>query len=114
MISYDVEFPIQKSFSLNIGGYSAEEGLNCRTTEAIGGEVKVRLEKKTLLMVPYREDITPDFTLEGYKLRAVSHVENVIAKLVEAALEKAAKNSLQGIGKNLDSIIQSTIKNRTS
>ncbi|EPM3636745.1 hypothetical protein ACTLMW_000497 [Enterobacter roggenkampii] len=105
MISYEVEFPTQKSFSLNIGGYSAEEGLNCRTTEAIGGEVKVRLEKKTLLMVPYREDITPDFTLEGYKLRAVSHAENVIAKLVEAAQVQAAKSYEEIFSEKLDLII---------
>jgi len=54
----------------------------------------VRLEKNTLLMVPYHEDITPDFTLEGYKLRAVSHAENVITALVEAAQEQAAEYSL--------------------
>ena len=54
----------------------------------------MRLEKNTLLMVPYHEDITPDFTLEGYKLRAVSHAENVITALVEAAQEQAAEYSL--------------------
>ncbi|EKY3885702.1 hypothetical protein RCI39_002852 [Enterobacter hormaechei] len=94
MISYEVEFPTQKSFSLKINGYSSAEGLDCKTVEAIGGDVKVQLDKKNMLTVPYREDITPDFTLEGYKLRAVSHAENVIAKLVEAAQEQAAEYSL--------------------
>lgn len=56
MISYEVEFPTQKSFSLKIDGYSSAEGLGCKTVEAIGGDVNVRLEKKTLLMVPYHED----------------------------------------------------------
>ena len=107
MISYEVEFPTQKSCSLNIGSYSAEEGLNCRTTEAIGGEVKVQLEKKTLLMVPYREDITPDFTLEGYKLRAASHAENIIAKLVEAATIRAADEN------NVDAILENAKQNST-
>lgn len=94
MISYEAEFPTQKSISLKINGYSSAEGLDCRTIEAIGGDVNVRLEKKTLLMVPYHEDITPNFTLEGYKLRAVSHAANVIAKLLEAAQEQAAEYSL--------------------
>ncbi|MCW3888443.1 hypothetical protein NW915_12775 [Enterobacter hormaechei subsp. hoffmannii] len=101
MISYEVKFPTQKSFSLKINGYSSAEGLDCKTVEAIGGDVNVRLEKKTLLMVPYHEDIKPDFTFEGYKLRAVSHAENVIAKLVKAAQEQAAEYSLSlGIIKN--------------
>lgn len=94
MISYEVEFPTQKSVSFKINGYSSAEGLDCKTVEAIGGEVKVQLDKKNMLTVPYREDITADFTLEGYKQRAVSHAENVIAKLVEAAQEKAAEYSL--------------------
>ncbi|HAT7663987.1 TPA: hypothetical protein JAX26_004350 [Enterobacter hormaechei subsp. steigerwaltii] len=94
MISYEVEFPTQKSVGFKINGYSSAEGLDCKTVEAIGGDVKVQLDKKNMLTVPYREDITPDFTLEGYKLRAVSHAENVIAKLVEAAQEQAAEYSL--------------------
>ncbi|HAV1595596.1 TPA: hypothetical protein JG835_000923 [Enterobacter hormaechei subsp. steigerwaltii] len=53
MISYEVEFPTQKSFSLKINGYSSAEGLDCKTVEAIGGDVKVQIEKKTLLTVPY-------------------------------------------------------------
>ncbi|MFK3912426.1 hypothetical protein ACI2JI_10115 [Enterobacter cancerogenus] len=91
MISYEVEFPTQKSFSLKINGYSSAEGLDCRTIEAIGGDVKVQLDKKTMLTVPYREDISSDFTLEGYKRRAVSHAKNVVAKLVKAAQIQTAK-----------------------
>ena len=63
-------------------------------TESIGGDVKVQLDKKTLLTVPYREDVTPDFTLEGYKQRAKHHAEAVVSKLVEAAKEQAADYSL--------------------
>lgn len=101
MISYEVEFPTQKSFSLKINGYSSAEGLDCRTVEAIGGDVKVQIEKKTLLTVPYHEDISADFTLEGYKQRAKHHAEVVISELVDAAQEQAAKYSLNlGIVKN--------------
>ncbi|CZY11018.1 hypothetical protein [Enterobacter ludwigii] len=90
MISYEVEFPTQKSFSLKINGYSSVEGLDCNTVEAIGGDVKVQLDQKTMLTVPYREDISPDFTLEGYKQRAKHHAEAVVSKLVEAAKQQAA------------------------
>lgn len=92
MISYKVEFPTQKSFSLKINGYSSAEGLNCRTIEAIGGDVKVQLDQKTMLTVSYHEDITADFTLEGYKERAKHHAETVVSKLVEAAKLQAAES----------------------
>ncbi|HCM9486443.1 hypothetical protein KW485_03180 [Enterobacter kobei] len=91
MISYEIEFPTQKSFSLKINGYSSAEGLDCKTVEAIGGDVKVHIDKKTMLTVPYREDISPGFTLEGYKQRAKLHAEAVVSKLVEAAQEQTAK-----------------------
>ncbi|MDL0069397.1 hypothetical protein [Enterobacter chengduensis] len=90
MISYEVEFPTQKSFSLKINGYSSVEGLDCKTVEAIGGDVKVQFDKKTLLTVPYREDISSGFTLEGYKQRAVQHSKEVINLLISAALRQTA------------------------
>ena len=90
MISYEVEFPTQKSFSLKINGYSSAEGLDCKTVEAIGGDVKVQLDQKTMLTVPYREDIKADFTLEGYKQRAKTHAELVLSKLVKAAQKQTA------------------------
>lgn len=105
MISYEVEFPTQKSFSLKINGYSSVEGLDCNTVEAIGGDVKVQLDKKTMLAVPYREDITADFTLEGYKQRAKLHAEAVVSKLVDAAQEQAASDS------NVDFIVENARKN---
>lgn len=92
MISYEVEFPTKKSFSLKIKGYSSAEGLDCKTVDAIGGDVKVQIDKKTMLTVPYREDITADFTLEGYKQRATLHAEAVVSKLVEAAKLQAAES----------------------
>lgn len=86
MISYEVEFPTQKSVGFKIDALiAASEWPKFMATESIGGDVKVQLDKKTLLTVSYREDISPDFTLEGYKQRAVSHAKNVVAKLVEAA-----------------------------
>lgn len=91
MISYEVEFPAQKSVGFKIDGYSSAEGLDCKIVEEIGGDVKVQLDKKTMLTVPYREDITADFTLEGYKQRATLHAEAVVSKLVEAAQEQTAK-----------------------
>ncbi|MGT3826120.1 hypothetical protein ACUUMB_10315 [Enterobacter kobei] len=97
MISYEVEFPTQKSFSLKINGYSSTEGLDCKTVEAIGGDVNVRLEKKTLLMVPYHEDITPDFTLEGYKQRAETYAKTVIDQIVNAAQHRAADDLIQEV-----------------
>lgn len=90
MITYKVEFPTQKSVGFKINGYSSAEGLDFKTVEAIGGDVKVQLDQKTLLTVPYREDISPDFTLEGYKQRAKHHAEAVVSTLVEAAQEEAA------------------------
>ncbi|HCP6280830.1 TPA: hypothetical protein OE586_003839 [Escherichia coli] len=97
MISYEVEFPTHKSFSLKINGYSSTEGLDCKTVEAIGGDVNVRLEKKTLLMVPYHEDITPDFTLEGYKQRAETYAKTVIDQIVNAAQHRAADDLIQEV-----------------
>lgn len=91
MISYMFEFPTQKSVGFKIDGYSSAEGLGCKIVETIGGDVKVQLDKKTMLTVPYREDITADFTLEGYKQRATLHAEAVVSKLVEAAQEQTAK-----------------------
>lgn len=105
MISYEVEFPTQKSFSLKINGYSSAEGLDCRTIEAIGGDVKVQIDEKTFLSVAYREDISPDFTLEGYKHRAKTHAELVVSKLIEAAEEQAASDS------NANSIVENARKN---
>ncbi|MGM8865721.1 hypothetical protein [Enterobacter hormaechei] len=92
MISYEVEFPTQKSFSLKINGYSSAEGLDCKTVESIGGDVKVQLDKKTMLTVPYREDISSDFTLEGYKARAVIYAEGIVTKIVFAAQMQAAES----------------------
>lgn len=92
MISYVVEFPTQKSVGFKIDGYSSAEGLGCKMVEAIGGDVKVQLDKKTMLTVPYREDITADFTLEGYKQRAEHHAEAVVSKLLEAAKQQAAES----------------------
>ncbi|HCM9440020.1 TPA: hypothetical protein N5N39_000369 [Enterobacter cloacae subsp. cloacae] len=91
MISYEVEFPTQKSFSLKINGSSSAEGLDCKTVEAIGGDVKVEIDKKTFLSVAYREDVSPDFTLEGYKQRAEDHAKTAVAKLLEAAHMQTAK-----------------------
>ncbi|MES3508326.1 hypothetical protein [Enterobacter hormaechei] len=105
MISYEVEFPTQKSVSLKIDGLNASGFPKTMVTDAIGGDVKVQLDKKTMLTVPYREDITADFTLEGYKQRAEHHAEAVVSKLVEAAKQQAAYDS------NADSIVENARKN---
>lgn len=105
MISYEVEFPTQKSFSLKINGCDAATGLNCKTIEAIGGDVKIQVQKQTLLMVPYNEDISPDFTLEGYKQRATEHAKEVVDKLMSAARLQTAVKS------NSDSILENASQN---
>lgn len=105
MISYEVEFPTQKSVGFKINGYSSAEGLDFKTVEAIGGDVKVQIDQKTMLTVHYREDITADFTLEGYKQRAKLHAEAVVSKLVDAAQEQAASDS------NVDFIVENARKN---
>ncbi|MGK0703685.1 hypothetical protein ACSFCW_09365 [Yokenella regensburgei] len=105
MISYEVEFPTQKSFSLKIDDYSSAAGLDCRTIEAIGGDVKVKLDNQTMLMVPYRENLTSDFTLEEYKLRAKNHAVMIVEKLFEAAQGQTAKNHEEIFGEKLDLII---------
>lgn len=102
MISYEVEFPTQKSVGFKIDALiAASEWPKFMATESIGGDVKVQLDNKTLLTVPYREDITDNFTLEGYKQRAKHHADAVVSELVEAAQEQAAEYSLNvGIVKN--------------
>lgn len=97
MISYEVEFPTQKSFSLKVNGYSSAEGLDCKRVDAIGGDVNVLVDKKTMLTVPYREDITADFTLEGYKQRAETHAKTVIDQIVNAAQHRAADDLIQEV-----------------
>lgn len=106
MISYEVAFPTQKSVGFKIDFLiAASEWSKFMATESIGGDVKVQLDKKTLLTVPYHEDISADFTLEGYKQRAKHHAEAVVSKLVEAAQEQAASVS------NTDLIVENARKN---
>lgn len=105
MISYEVEFPTQKIFSLKINSSPSVEGLGFKTIEAIGGDVKVQIDKKTLLAVPYREDVLTDFTLEGYNQRAKGHAQAVISKLVDAAQVQAAKSHEEIFSEKLDLII---------
>lgn len=97
MISYEVEFPTKKSFSLKINGYSSAEGLDYKTVEAIGGDIKVQVDNKTLLTIPYRENISPDFNLAGYKQRAEAHSNAVIDKIVNAAQHRAADVLIQEV-----------------
>lgn len=97
MISYEVEFPTHKSFSLKINGYSSTEGLTCKTVGAIGGDVKVLVDRKNMLTVPYREDITADFTLVGYKHRAETHAKTVIDQIVNAAQHRAAEDLIEEV-----------------
>ncbi|QAA01319.1 hypothetical protein EO769_05700 [Escherichia coli] len=97
MISYVVEFPTQKSVGFKIEGCSLAGGLGCKAVEAIGGDVKVQLDKKNMLTVPYREDITADFTLEGYKQRAETYAKTVIDQIVNAAQHRAADDLIQEV-----------------
>ena len=97
MISYEVEFPTQKSVSLKIDVLNASGFPKTMVTDAIGGDVKVQLDKKTMLTVPYREDITADFTLEGYKQRAETHAKTVIDQIVNAAQHRAADDLIQEV-----------------
>lgn len=97
MISYKVEFPTQKSVGFKINGCSSAEGLDCKMVEAIGGNVKVQLGQKSMLTVPYREDITADFTLEGYKQRAETYAKTVIDQIVNAAQHRAADDLIQEV-----------------
>lgn len=92
MISYEVEFPTQKYFSLKVNGYSSIEGIDRKTVESIGGDVKIQIENQTLVTVSYREDITSDFTLTGYKQRAVSHAEEIVYKLLKEVTVQTVKN----------------------
>ncbi|HHT8234034.1 TPA: hypothetical protein ACT2TN_003721 [Enterobacter hormaechei] len=98
MISYVVEFPTQKSVGFKIDSLiAASEWPKFMATESIGGDVKVQIDKKTMLTVPYREDITADFTLEGYKQRAETHAKTVIDQIVNAAQHRAADDLIQEV-----------------
>lgn len=56
----------------------------------IGSNVSVIIGSRTLANIPYSEELTTDFTLEGYNQRAKEHAQNVVAKIIEAATNQAA------------------------
>lgn len=84
-LDFNVEFPGKNGLSL-----TKREGLAMECKQRIGSNVSVKIGKENVATIQYNEDLTPEFTLEGYNRRAQEHAQNVIAKIIEAAPNQAA------------------------
>lgn len=85
-LEFKVGFPKENGVSISFG-----ENLAMSSTQRIGSNVSVKIGKATVATIQYSEDLTPELTLEGYNQRAKGHAQNVVAKIIEAAPEQAAK-----------------------
>lgn len=85
-LEFKVGFPNENGVRI-----SFDENLAMSSTQRIGSNVSVKIGKATVATIQYSEDLTPELTLEGYNQRAKGHAQNVVAKIIEAAPEKAAK-----------------------
>ncbi|WP_312657241.1 hypothetical protein [Kluyvera ascorbata] len=85
VLEFKVEFPEK-----NGAGFTMNKDLAMKFIQYIGSNVSVNIGSKTLANIPYSEELTPHFTLEGYKLRAKEYAENVVAKIMDAAQKQAA------------------------
>ncbi|MCW6838044.1 hypothetical protein [Salmonella enterica] len=85
-LEFRVEFPEKKGM-----GFTMSKDLAMVFIQNIGSNVSVTIGSRTLANIPYSEELTTDFTLEGYNQRAKEHAQNVVMKIIEAAPEQAAK-----------------------
>ncbi|ENF6040727.1 hypothetical protein ABRV10_002740 [Citrobacter amalonaticus] len=77
--------------------------------QRIGSNVSVNIGSKTLANIPYSEELTTDFTLEGYNQRAKEHAQNVVVKIIEAAQKQTAFDS--NASAILDNATQNSLSN---
>ena len=87
LLEFKVGFPKENSVRI-----SFDEKMSMFSTQCIGSNVSVKIGKTTVATIQYSEDFTPELTLEGYNQRAKEHAQNVVAKITEAAQEKAAES----------------------
>lgn len=88
-LEFKVEFPEKKGMD-----FTMDKDLSMVFIQNIGSNVSVTIGSKTLANIPYSEELTTDFTLEGYNQRAKGHAQNVVSTIIEAAQNKAAEYSL--------------------
>ena len=80
--------------------FPKEKGINfcpgnefpLRAVTMIGGDVTLKVGSKVLSTIIYCEEQKPDFTLEGYESRAKNHAGDIIARIVQATNNPAAKS----------------------
>ena len=84
-LEFKVEFPEKKGLS-----FTMNKDLAMKFIQRIGSNVSLNIGSKTLANIPYSEELTTDFTLEGYNQRAKEHAQNVVVKIIEAAQKQAA------------------------
>lgn len=86
VLEFKVDFPEKNGLSFSMG-----KNLAMKFLQRIGSNVSVNIGSKTLANIPYSEELTPEFVLDGYNQRAKEHAQNVIEKIIEAAQTQAAK-----------------------
>lgn len=84
-LEFKVEFPEKNGLNFTMG-----KGLAMKFLQRIGSNVSVKIGSETLANIPYSEELTPEFALNGYNQRAKEHAQNVVAKIIEAAQNQAA------------------------
>ncbi|EKJ4549824.1 TPA: hypothetical protein ACY3ID_004158 [Citrobacter amalonaticus] len=84
-LEFKVEFPEKNGLS-----FTMNKDLAMKFIQRIGSNVSVNIGSKTLANIPYSEELTTDFTLEGYNQRAKLYAEKMVAKIFEAAQKQAA------------------------
>ncbi|WP_410698330.1 hypothetical protein [Citrobacter freundii] len=85
-LEFKVEFPEKKGM-----GFTMDKDLSMVFIQNIGSNVSVTIGSKTLANIPYSEELTTDFTLEGYNQRAKLHAEKMVAKIIDANQSQTAK-----------------------
>lgn len=103
-LEFKVEFPEKKGM-----GFTMDKDLSMVFIQNIGSNVSVTIDSKTLANIPYSEELTTDFTLEGYNQRAKFHANNVVVNIIEAAQNQAAFDS--NVNAALDNAKQNLISN---
>lgn len=82
---FKVGFPKENGIRISFG-----ENLSMSSTQRIGSNVSVNIDKATVITIQYSEDLTPELTLEGYNQRAKEHARQSIEKITNAAKNMAA------------------------
>lgn len=101
---FKVGFPKENRIRISFG-----ENLTMSSTQRIGSNVSVNIDKATVVTIQYSEDLTPELTLEGYNQRAKEHAQNVVVNIIEAAQNQAAFDS--NVNAALDNAKQNLISN---